>query len=190
MKKLLIKILKALLRKLVKPTHYQYKMADKELQRVNLENYVLGLHRRTIADVECCHDQKPETKEQPVEEIKAPSLYIYNESLFSIGMKNIPPKLIQSYWLYDKSIELQIILGGEDGFDVYDELNKKIQKGIELEEDIVIEIYSYPKHNRRITLKNIKISELKAFNYCSTDSKNICKSHVTIQFNSKDVELF
>jgi len=190
MKKLLIKILRALLRKLVKPTHYEYKMADKELQRVNLENYVLDLHRRNREDVECCHAQRPEIKEQPVEEIKTSYLYIYNESLFSIGMKNIPPKLIQSYWLYDNEIELEIILGGEDGFDVYDELDKKIQKGIELKENIVIEIYSNPEHSKRITLKNIKISEFKAFNHCSTDSKDICKANITAQFSSKDVENF
>ena len=189
MKKLLIKILRALLRKLVKPTHHVYKMADKELQRVNLENYVLGLHR-TIADVECCHTQRPEIKELSAEEIKAPSLYIYNESFFSVNIKNIPSKLIQNYCFTDKGLELNIILGGENGFDVYDELNKKCSKDLELPENMEIEIYSHSGCNRRIVLKDIKISKFTAFNYGSTDSKNICKAHVTIQYDSKEIETF
>lgn len=189
MKKLLVKFLKFLLRKLTKPTHYEFKMSEEQL-RINSEMYEIERRQYELA----MRKHKPEAVSLS-ESIKLFNPYVYQENMFSVNIKNIPTQLIQNYYFLDNdSIQLEIVLGGEDELDVYEELVSKRQKAMEIEdfegETIEIELYSQSDKNRKIILDNACVLGLEAFQNGDYKSKELCKATVLMTYEEKRIEKF
>lgn len=183
MKKQIVKFLKFLLKKLTTPTHYEYKMSAKELERVNIESYVNQLH-----------SYKKDVSEEKIEDTPD-RLYVYQESNFSVKMKNIPERLIQSYNFVNKNqVEFEIILGVEGDIDVYKEIEVKSFNSMlddeKNKENVEIEIYSKEGCHRKIVLENIKVVKYKAFEHGSYDSNKLSKAVVNIKYETKKVSKF
>jgi hypothetical protein len=177
MKKLLARILRFLLKKVEKSIHRKYKIDEEELK-----------------GRECCI-QVPEIKELTEEQKKIVNIYVYHESIFSVNIKNIPSRLIQDYCFVDNDkIKLEIILGGENDLDVYEELEKKKCSNIFEEnmekENMEIEIFSHIGFNKKIILKNIKVMKVNAFEHGNSKSKEVYKANVLIKYDSKYIERF
>lgn len=189
MKKLLVKFLKFLLRKLTKPIHHEYKISEKQLK----ENYeMLEIERRQY--------ELAMRKHKPVEVSLSESTklfnpYVFREDLFLVNIKNIPSQLIQNYYFLDNdSIQFEIILGGEDEFDVYEELINKRQQAMEIEdfegETVEIELYSQNSKNRKIVLDNACVLGIEAFQSGDYKSKELCKATVLMTYEKKRIEKF
>jgi len=194
MKKLLIKILKYFLRKLQKPIHYEYKMSEKELKRINLQKY--------ISDFEECrkgYETINVINPNPVEiGAQLPEIYVYHKSNFSVNMKNIPSRLIQDYYLIgNDEAQFEIILGGEivlnESMDIYDELlSKSFATAIndKVGETIEIEIFSNHGYSRKIILENARVTKIDAFNYGGQTEEDLHRATVIVKYETKKIEKF
>jgi len=187
MKKLLVKFLKFLIKKLVKPTHYEYKMSEKTMQEIDdarFKEVVINSYKNPpVAE----NSQKSEPVGKEVEEL----LYFFCEANFSVEMDNIPKKMIQSYYFRDKeTVEFEIYLGGDDKFDVYEELEKKKFRNNtnpDGKENVEIQLFS-GGNNKKIVLENVKIISLETFFSGNYNSNNICKAFVLMRFENKKIE--
>jgi len=189
MKKLLVKFLKFLLKKLTRPTHYEFKMSEEQL-RINSEMYEIERRQHELA----MRKHKPKAVSLS-ESIKLFNPYVYQENMFSVNIKNIPSQMIQNYYFLDNdSIQFEIILGGENEFDVYEELTKKAQQTREGEdfigETIEIELYTQNDKNMKIVLDNVCVLSIGAFESGSYKSNELCKATVLMTYEEKRIMKF
>jgi len=194
MKKLLVRFLKFLLRKLSKKTHHEFKMSEKKLKWFDEERYMEEI-RRTCERISNYGEKMPWIKEVSEEDKKIADVYVYHEANFSVNMKNVPSMLIQGYSFVGKSlVELEVILGGEGELDVFDEIMKKkhlYYAGENTdEENVEISIYSKDGFNRKITLEDIKVISVDAFQCGCNKSNDLCKAIVSIEYGFKNIEKF
>jgi len=180
------------MKKLSKKTHVEYKMSEKQLKEIELQNYLNQAKQSAVYYREELEYQQENKK--PIEfGEQVGNIYIYHESSFSVKMKDIPPRLIQAYYfLREDKVELEIILGGGDESDVYEVLKSKnhfhiINENSE-KENIEILLYSNGGINRKIILEDIKVVEIEAFQFGSYESNELCKAKVVVKYESKKIE--
>ena len=174
MKKTIVKFLKFLLRKLTKPTHYEYNMSEYEKLRMSRESYVAELlENRESVNI---HGEKiPDINE----------IYVYLEHMFSVDMKNVPARMIEGFDFIDEDkVKFDILIGEENGVDVCDEIMKMAEEP----EAITIELISTSGQKRKVILENVKVLQFDVFMHGNSSSENLSKAVVWIEFGVKRIE--